>query len=507
MSIRVRIVLLSTLLMAVVLVSVSLGVYQMLTRSMESDIDRRLLDVVEDYRQQSHIVPAVGGPGILSVPEDLDPFTYPGLYLQIVDSSGSAREQSSDYPIMLDVPESVMESNLDGDAVYFTSGVNSEQDGDTIYFTGGVSGENDVRVISAPLKSQDGTVFATIQAFEWLGPMEQALDQLKLFLFSGSLIGLTMTAIGSYMLAGQSLRPLTHITEAVRSVGQSRDLKHQVRTPATNDEIQQLAETFNHMLARLDAAFHAERRFVGDASHELRTPLTALRGNAEILLRQLDSSRMNPDDMREGLGDIRDEAERMGRLVEHLLTLARADVGWRPDMQPVSLEKVVRDAARVANPLATDHVFRTEIDEELEIEGDPDQLRQLLLILLDNAFAYTPLGKTVTLRTSSEGGFARIDVIDEGPGMTEEQVNRIFDRFYRGSEARNGGATGAGLGLAIARWIADCHAGHISAYSAPDAGTRMTIRIPLSLPQEAPLTEEDEGSSPMLTKRRYPLGD
>jgi two-component system, OmpR family, sensor kinase len=489
MSIRARIVLLSTLLMAVVLVSVSLGVYQMLTRSLESDVDRRLLNVVDSYRQQSHIDIGVGGQPILRAPGDLDPFTYPGLYLQVADAGGSAQGRSSEFQIMLDIPESVIDSNQAGDAVYFTT----------------VLGENDVRVISAPLKSQDGTLFGTVQAFENLRPMEQALEQLQLFLISGFVIGLTMTAVGSYLLTGQSLRPLTHITEAVRSVGQSGDLKHQIRTPATNDEIQQLAETFNHMLARLDAAFNAERRFVGDASHELRTPLTALRGNAEILLRQLDSARMNPDDMREGLNDIRDEAERMGRLVEHLLTLARADVGWRPDMQTITLEKVVRDAARVASPLATDHVFRTEINEDLTIQGDPDQLRQLLLILLDNAFAYTPAGMAVTLRTSSEGGFARIDVIDEGPGMSEEQVNRIFDRFYRGSEARNGGTTGAGLGLAIAKWIADCHAGHISAYSQPAAGTRMTIRIPMHVEHPTQVIEEQQ--TPMLTTRHSTAGE
>lgn len=490
MSIRARIVLLSTLLMAVVLVSVSLGVYQMLTRSLESDVDRRLLNVVESYRQQSHIDLGVGGQPILRAPGDLDPFTYPGLYLQVADAAGSAQGRSSEYEIMLDIPESVVESNQAGDAVYYTT----------------ILGENDVRVISAPLRSEDGTLFGTVQAFESLRPMEQALDQLKLFLISGSLIGLTMTAVGSYLLTGQSLRPLIHITEAVRSVGQSGDLKHQIRTPATNDEIQQLAETFNHMLARLDAAFNAERRFVGDASHELRTPLTALRGNAEILLRQLDRARMNPDDLREGLSDIRDEAERMGRLVEHLLTLARADVGWRPDMQTITIEKVIRDAARVAAPLATDHVFRTEFDDDMEIQGDPDQLRQLLMILLDNAFAYTPEGKSVTLRTRSEGGFARIDVIDEGPGMTEEQVNRIFDRFYRGSEARNGGATGAGLGLAIAKWIADCHSAHISAYSRPDAGTRMTIRIPLAVKREETVDEEQPEST-LLTARQTPVGE
>ncbi len=489
MSIRARIVLLSTLLMAVVLVSVSLGVYQMLTRSLESEVDRRLLEVVNSYRQNSHIELGVGGQPILRAPGDLHPFTYPGLYLQVADASGLAQGRSSEYQIMLDIPESVVESNEAGDAVYYTTAL----------------GENDVRVISAPLKGQDGTLFGTVQAVENLRPMEQALDQLKLFLISGSLIGLTMTAVGSYLLTGQSLRPLTHITEAVRSVGQSGDLKHQIRTPVTNDEIQQLAETFNHMLARLDAAFNAERRFVGDASHELRTPLTALRGNAEILLRQIESARMNPDDLHEGLSDIRDEAERMGRLVEHLLTLARADVGWRPDMQTITLEKVVRDAARVAAPLATDHVFRTEVDEDFSIQGDPDQLRQLLLILLDNAFAYTPAGKSITLRTSAEGGFARIDVIDEGPGMTEEQVNRIFDRFYRGSEARNGGTTGAGLGLAIAKWIADCHAGHISAFSQPDAGTRMTIRIPLAIPREVEV-EQEEPHPPILTTRHNPVG-
>lgn len=490
MSIRARIVLLSTLLMAVVLVSVSLGVYQMLMRSLESDVDRRLLTVADSYRQQSHITLGVGGQPELRVPDDLDPFRYPGLYLQVANSSGSPQWQSPERGIDLEIPESVVETNLGGDAMYFTTQHRN----------------SDVRVISAPLKADDGTLFGTVQAFESLRPMEQALDQLKLFLITGSLIGLTMTAVGSYLLTGQSLRPLTHITSAVRSVGQSGDLKHQIRTPATGDEIQQLAETFNHMLARLDSAFNAERRFVGDASHELRTPLTALRGNAEILLRQLESRRWNPDDLHEGLTDIRDEAERMGRLVEHLLTLARADVGWRPELQRVDLEKVAGDAARVAMPLSGDHRFETQIDSGLRILGDPDQLRQLLLILLDNAFAYTPAGRTITLRSTSEGGFARIDVIDEGPGMSQEQVGRIFDRFYRGNDARNGGTSGAGLGLAIAKWITDCHSGHINAVSEPDAGTRMTVRVPLVLDEQQEAAAASE-QTPILTDRGHALGE
>lgn len=474
--------------MAVVLVSVSLGVYGMLVRSLESDIDRRLLQVVDSYRNESEIDPDVAGRPTLYAPGNLDPFTYPGMYLQVTNSQGQAEEQSEGSQVALKVPESIVETNQDGNADYYNTEI----------------GNNDFRVISAPLKGEDGTLFGTVQAFESRRPMEDALDQLKLFLISGSLIGLTMTALGAYLLTGQSLRPLTHITSSIRSVGQSRDLKNHITAPSTNDEIQQLAETFNHMLSRLDAAFNAERRFVGDASHELRTPLTALRGNAEILLRQLESERMKPEDMREGLSDIRDEAERMGRLVEHLLTLARADVGWRPDLQPLALEEVARDVARVATPLSDDHVFNTEVEEGLQVQGDPDQLRQLLLILLDNAFAYTPAGERILLKASAEDGFARLDVIDQGPGMTEDQVQRIFDRFYRGSEARNGGTSGAGLGLSIAKWIADCHYGFVSAHSEPGQGTRITVLIPASNEADEATTEQGPTT---LTTQQHPAGE
>jgi two-component system, OmpR family, sensor kinase len=490
MSIRARIVLLSTALMAVVLVSVSLGVYQMLMRSLESDIDHRLLSVVDSYREESRILTDEGGRLMLRAPEDLEPFTYPGLYIQVLNHAGGAEVQSPDYFSKFEIPETVLDENAAGNAVYYTS----ESDG------------NSFRAISAPLKSEDGALFGTVQAYESLRPMGEALDQLKLFLITGSMIGLTMTALGSYLLAGQSLRPLTTITAAIRRVGQSRDLKHQIRTPATGDEIQQLAETFNHMLVRLDAAFNAERRFVGDASHELRTPLTALRGNAEILLRQLDSHKMNPDDMREGLSDIRDEAERMGRLVENLLTLARADVGWRPDMKPLTVEQVAADAARVVVPLSGEHEFVTQIDTDLHIIGNSDQLRQLLLILLDNAFAYTPAGKQITLRATAEAGFARIDVIDEGPGMSEEQIERVFDRFFRGSDARNGGTSGAGLGLAIAKWITDCHTGHITVFSEPDTGTRVTVRIPLEKPSTEH-THVEPHATDIGRLHRQPIGE
>jgi two-component system, OmpR family, sensor kinase len=470
MSIRARIVILSTALMAVVLVSVSLGVYQMLMRSLESEMQTRLYSVVDSYRQQSHIEVMASGEQVLRAPGNLESFTYPGLYIQVTDRAGVPRGQAPERDSkLIEIPESVVERNSAGDAVYYT----------TEFATGRV------RVFSAPLRGEDGALFGTVQVFESLGPMEQALDQLKLFLITGSAIGLTMTAIGSYLLAGQSLAPLVHITAAARRIGQSRDLKHQIRTPDTSDEVQQLAETFNHMLARLDSAFHAERRFVSDASHELRTPLTALRGNAEILLRQIDGMRIDPDDLREGLTDIRDEAERMGRLVENLLTLARADVGWRPELYGVDLDQVAVDAARVAIPLSAQHQFDIEIEPDLQVQGDPDQLKQLILILLDNAFTYTPEGGRVVLRAARAGSEAQITVQDQGPGMPEAQVRRIFDRFYRGDAARNQRSSGAGLGLAIARWITDCHAGTIAADSQPDRGTVVTVSIPLAVPLPA----------------------
>lgn len=283
------------------------------------------------------------------------------------------------------------------------------------------------------------------------------------------------------------MRPLSRMAGTARTVGRTGDLSRRLEPPGTGDEAQLLAETFNDMLARLEETFNAQRRFVADASHELRTPLTALRANSDIMLRQVAQGQVDRDDLVEGLTDVQAEVDRMSRLVQNLLILARADVGWRPEMETLDLVEIVRDAARIASPLTRGQRFELEapmpangMAPVIYVVGNADQLTQLILILLDNAFTYSPPDSDVTLSVAHNDDDAVITVSDTGPGIAQEHLQRVFERFYRADDARVRATGGAGLGLSIARWIVNVHDGDIDAESTIGDGTTFTIRIPLS---------------------------
>ena len=224
------------------------------------------------------------------------------------------------------------------------------------------------------------------------------------------------------------------------------------------------------------------RRFMGDAAHELRTPLTVLRTHAEVTLQQpRDAARYETT-----LRAIDSEALRLGRIVDDLLTLARADAGERAlDRGRVSLDDIALDAAEAAQSLAGARGVEILIEEfeEARVDGDPVLLRQLVIILLDNAVKYTPRGGVVRLRVGSANGAAVLDVADTGVGIAATDLPRVFDRFFRGDPARSRGTTngdavgGAGLGLAIAKWIVDAHRAVITVESEPGVGSRFIVRF------------------------------
>ena len=231
--------------------------------------------------------------------------------------------------------------------------------------------------------------------------------------------------------------------------------------------------------APVEQTMDTMRRFMADAAHELRTPIAVLRSQAEVTLqRERDSAGYV-----EALRRVESEAARLGATVEDLLTLARADAGERPlDRQRVFLDDLALDAASGARALAERRGVALEVGtfEEAVVTGDPALLRQLLMIVLDNAVKFTPAGGRVSLGAAAPGGQAEVVVEDTGIGITEEQLPHIFERFYRGdpARARSSGAKGAGLGLAIARWIADAHGARIEVTSEPGSGTRVAIRFP-----------------------------
>jgi signal transduction histidine kinase len=225
------------------------------------------------------------------------------------------------------------------------------------------------------------------------------------------------------------------------------------------------------MLGALQDAYNFQRRFIADASHELRTPLTSIRTNAALLQRP----DLSATDHADAAADITAEAERMSRLVEDLLTLARADSGVKLERKPVALDELGREAARQfrrANP-------ERKLEDDLaptRVEGDRDALLQLLLILLDNAAKHTAAGGHVQVQLGASEGAVRLVVADDGAGIPASDLERIFERFYQADPSRYRG--GAGLGLSIARWIATEHGGAITAANRPEGGARLEVRFP-----------------------------
>jgi len=298
-------------------------------------------------------------------------------------------------------------------------------------------------------------------------------------LIGAGLAAVLVAALGSGALVRRGLRPLDRMAVAAEGID-ARRLDRRLTTPGAPREVARLEAAFDAMLARLRESFATQRRFVADASHELRTPLATLQGRSEVLL-------LDPTldvETREGLAMMRDEAARMGRLVANLLLLARGDEARALDRRPVELDALLLEVARQAHTLARGRGVTVTLghEDQAVVGGDIDLLKQVLLNLVDNALAYTPPGGRVDLSLYVAEGRARLSVRDTGAGIAPDDLARIFERFYRPDRARTRAGGGAGLGLAIARWIVAAHDGHIAVESAVGVGSAFTIVLPLSPP-------------------------
>ena len=468
---------------------VGIGFRMMLIRSLDQDARERLESAAREVRQsvQEQISPSRGpGSYIHLVPEfDSQPLQRAGVSFSVYDiSSGrvlnSGGSYSSVWPERDDLPELLALK----DAFYTTERI----------------GEYTVRGLAYPVYSREmldeetgkpvviGMVFTT----ESLTSTTRMLSQMNKVLLISGIFGGGIASVGGWMLAGRALAPVNRIMTTAEDIANDRSaasLSRRLEVPPTGDEIAQLAETFNDMLDRIEQSFAAQRRFVADASHELRTPLTSIKGNIDVLRRQLAAGRaLDPQDIVDALGDVGRESARMGRLVEDLLALARneaAGYGSSAGMQVTSLDVLAAEAFRTAESLAKGQHMRLETPEPVVLLANGDQLVQVMLILLDNALRHTPPDGTVTLRVSEdvdpvdEVPCARIDVEDTGHGIDHAHLPHLFERFYRAENARDRHTGGTGLGLAIALSIVRAHAGWIDVESAPDMGTHFTVWIPL----------------------------
>ncbi len=289
---------------------------------------------------------------------------------------------------------------------------------------------------------------------------------------------LLISSAGGYFLSHGALRPVDRITASARSISIT-NLSERLPVVNTGDELQRLAETCNAMLERLEAAVNRIKQFTADASHDLRGPISFVRTVAEVALR-------NPAidaESRQAFADIVDEAGRTAVLLENLLTLARADAGHADlALTPVDLRAVVEEACEMARPMAAErqHAFSAALDagRSLSILGDVASLRRLLWILLDNALKYTPSPGRIDVTLSASERDATVTVRDTGIGIPENDLPRVFDRFYRADPSR-GQVEGSGLGLSIAKWIAETHHARLSVCSEENKGTMFGVTFPL----------------------------
>ena len=310
-----------------------------------------------------------------------------------------------------------------------------------------------------------------------LEPTDEELDSLRSILAYVVPIALALAGGGGWFLARQSLAPVASMAERARRIG-VEDLSGRLPVANPRDELGRLAETFNDLLGRLEASLVQQRQFMADASHELRTPVATARTAASVSLQQ---SNRDEREYRDALAIIEQQTARLSRIVEDMFTLARADAGNYP-VRRVSmyLDEVVEDVVRAARVLAATKEVAIEFEAaaSASFTGDEDLIRRLVVNLLDNAVRHAPPGTAVRAELARANGAYAISISDRGPGISEEMRAHIFERFYRGDPSRARSDGGAGLGLALARWIARVHGGDVVLARSSVDGTTFTAHLP-----------------------------
>ncbi len=334
-------------------------------------------------------------------------------------------------------------------------------------------GGRPIRLLTSQIAHGGMTYYARVAA-----PLDEArevMGALRTLLLLMIPAILLCACLGGYWISRRALTPVDEVTRIARSIS-VHNLSLRLNVPQTGDELQRMSETWNELLTRLEGAVQRIQKFTADASHELRTPVTLIRATAELALRR----ERTPLEYRKSLADILQESERMTQLTESLLTLARADSsGTELLLSETDLNAIVSAVILQSRPLAearSQSLRQALTPEAAWAAANAEGIRRLLIILLDNAFKYTPPGGTITVATAATAEGVKLSVEDTGEGISPASLPHIFERFYRADPAR-GGRDGVGLGLSIAKMIAQAHGTEIVVESKPGAGARFSILL------------------------------
>ncbi|MFN2617858.1 MAG: sensor histidine kinase [Thermoleophilaceae bacterium] len=350
-----------------------------------------------------------------------------------------------------------------------------------------LAGHEVVRTVRTPLKHEPFRIVArsardrrrrqALVVASSIDGINAAIHRLVVLLLLAGPAALALTAAGGWWLSRKALRPVAEMTTQADRIEMDR-LDERVEVPRASDEISRLGQTLNRMLDRLSRGVEEKRQLVADASHELRTPLATMQSELDVALGY---DELQPE-AAAVLQSAREEVQRMTRIVENLLTLARADEG-RLDLlsRPVELRPAAEEAVAGLSEIASTREVRLELEGDGEVvQGDRDRLRQVLSNLVENAIKYSPAGTEVRVAIWHDGAEAGVTVTDQGMGIPAADLSHVFERFYRVDSSRRRGDGGSGLGLAICRTIVDAHGGRIWAASQEGRGSEFSFALPAS---------------------------
>ena len=458
-SIRTKLTLWYVAILAVTVVAFAAAAYLIMANSLRRDTDQRLVEMARNFEValKAELEDESGNTASeKAISEAVNEMRFRDYQFQILTAQGQVIASTANFTFVVTGLTDAKFQNVD---------INSQPQ----------------RAYQSPLLNGKGEYRLVI--FHTLEEQNELMGRLAGIFLLGVPITLILAGFGGYFLARKSLAPMVEMGRQAAQIS-AQNLNERISINNKNDELGDLAAVFNDLLARLDASFEQQRRFMADASHELRTPLAIVRGESEVALSKDDR---HSADYKESLNIVHDESKRLTRIVDDLFTLARADAGqFKANLAPVYLDEIASEAVRSIRVLADRKKIGLSFasDAEMPFSGDESLIRRMFLNVLDNAVKYTLPGGHVKVECHSTGENYEITFADSGVGIPSGEQQNIFDRFYRVDKARsrNGetDTSGAGLGLSIAKWIAEIHNGKINLVSSGEHGSIFAIEFPRS---------------------------
>jgi len=465
-SLRTRLTVFYTLVFGLLLTALATVSYRVLDQQLDSDATASLVEMTNGLHGYLHF--ETGKPEIVydaSDPEEAAFVQRATRFYQIYDATTGTLVAQSDAiaPLGLAFTPSEVKSFRDQPRLH-----DVQTDYGRIRLTNSViAGDTPAEVfllqVGASLAGQDGALRRFLELLLWGMP-------------AGLLLGVL---VGRWM-AGVALAPLERFAAAARTID-AANLRQRLPVRGAEDELDEVAHAFNETLTRVEDAVGEMRQFSTAIAHELRTPIAALRGEIELAARRPGAT----EDQRETAASQLEELDKLKRMIDQLLTLARAESGQIPlahtrvELAPI-VEDVVEQLESVAQ--AQGLTLAADVAARPAIVGDASWIERMLLNLLDNAFKFTPGGGAVTIRVSEAGPNAVVEVLDTGIGLTPDVLPHVFERFYRGDPARAAGGFGVGLGLSLVKWIVDRHDGRVEAAAMPGGGACFTVTLKKTAP-------------------------